>query len=58
MRNYAIEVEDDGVQVYFFEDGIQVAGAYVPEENGVDAPSVACEIGQAFGDPLPSMAIH
>lgn len=58
MRNFAIERDDESFQVYFFEDGVQVAGACVPEELGIDAESVAWEIGKAFGDPLPSVAVH
>lgn len=58
MRNFAIEKDEGSVQVYLFEDGVQVAGACVPEELGIDADAVAWEIGKSFGEPLPSVAVH
>lgn len=47
-RSFQIEDDGDAIQVALFEDGLQMGGAYFPDDGTGEAFQDALEVAQAW----------
>lgn len=48
IRAFSIEDEGDAAQLYLFIDGVQVGGAYFPDDGTGASMELAADVGRLF----------